>query len=1100
MKKYLLSVLFIVTFLFGKKELTSNIIWDIHQHQYSLQKCPLINSETISNVIISCPTPEGGRKEFIMYKSPVMPKILSDNYPNIQTYTGIGKHDISERISLTINNIYINSMILSPDGNIFITQNNDSNIFRVSYNEQITPLDNYDCGNIGMKKMLNRLDDFDECIGENTPCYRMGDKLITYRIAMIMTEAVTNSVADGTVEGGIAWIASMVNKLNLLWRRELGFQFVLIPNNDILVFTTNNPAPGEFSVNNCTETSDGDPKYCEINNVEPYLESVIGIGGLNAPDETRLWEYGLVLNTTYNGGLAQAPGPISANNPTYEVLNHELGHNLGSAHNITIENGYRSSLGGSIMGSRTRTIPGSKGDQYTLHTIEIGYKNYNTLRNDPNYPDAYAYLNGYTSSETNNMIPELSIPESGFLIPKETPFVLEGTSVPHNDNYLFSWEQNDISSTSFCMDLTNTSDECSGLSSWPSNEGPLFSTVDLTKHGNKRYFPSMISLLNNEYSTTFNDFGTILTVERLPFGERDINMRLQVRTNEVAGGAVNFKNLKFSVDGNSGPFRLTSQSDSINWLVESNQTITWDVANTNIAPINCSTIDILLSVNAGRDFNKILAEFVPNDGSHEIIVPQISSSDSCRLMIKASDNIFFDINNSNFSITNSKVPSILLNQNEITLEFTPNGKLYTDLILTNDGEIGSVLSYELNFIDSIYFDESFEGLDLDATVNNVEYVLPQNWNRSSEGRGWIIGTEEISAFEDWIISQVGDMYFDIPTWANGNYAYTDDDQYSVCPTCSPYTGTDCDPNCGNGSLDYLITPSIFIPSNSNAFLSFYSFGLEGDNHSNILQISSENVWSDIESLSHSTNYFSLMEYDLSSFSGKEIKIRFHSKSNEPGPGEGWAIDNIRLHTSPSWLSSADKAGDLISEKSIAIPLLIDTENLQVGKTYTSKIILNDFISNLTKTIKISLNIIDGVAGCMDQDACNFNSNANIDDGSCSNCYMQDCINYPIEDYDCEGNILDVEFDILPKDYTIKSIYPNPFNPKTQITYSVPKYSLVNILVYDLKGKIVATLISSYQNSGYHSIEWDASLNASGIYFVKLESSDKIDIQRLMLIK
>ena len=250
---------------------------------------------------------------------------------------------------------------------------------------------------------------FDECIGEDEPCYTMGSKLITYRIAMIMTESVTNSVADGTVEGGMAWIASIVNQLNLLWRRELGFEFEIISNNNILVFTNNNPAPSEFAVSNCTETADGDPKYCEINNVEPYLESVIGVGGLNAPDEIRLWEYGLVLNTTYNGGVAQAPGPISANNPTYEVLNHELGHNLGSAHNITIENGYRSSLGGTIMGSRTRTVPGSKGDQYTLHTIEIGFKNYNTLPNDPVYGEAYAYLNGSKNSITNNTIPTLSL-------------------------------------------------------------------------------------------------------------------------------------------------------------------------------------------------------------------------------------------------------------------------------------------------------------------------------------------------------------------------------------------------------------------------------------------------------------------------------------------------------------------------------------------------------------------------------------------------------------------------------------------------------------------------------------------------------------------
>ena len=202
----------------------------------------------------------------------------------------------------------------------------------------------------------------------------MGDKLITYRIAMIMTTDATNAVSDGTVQGGLTWIASMVNQLNLLWRRELGFEFVLIPNQDILIFTDDNLTPGgddgfTYTWDTCTQ-ADGDPKYCELGNVEPYLESVIGVGGLNAPSESRLWEYGLVLNPIYNGGVAQAPGPISANNPDYAVLNHELGHNLGSAHNITIEGGYRCTLGGTIMGSRTRTSDGGIGDQYSLHTIE----------------------------------------------------------------------------------------------------------------------------------------------------------------------------------------------------------------------------------------------------------------------------------------------------------------------------------------------------------------------------------------------------------------------------------------------------------------------------------------------------------------------------------------------------------------------------------------------------------------------------------------------------------------------------------------------------------------------------------------------------------
>ena len=77
------------------------------------------------------------------------------------------------------------------------------------------------------------------------------------------------------------------------------------------------------------------------------------------------------------------------------------------------------------MGSRTRTSDGGIGDQYSLHTIEMGYKKYNELLNNPIYSNTYSYLNGYTSIESNNIIPELNVPNSNFSIPKETPFLLE---------------------------------------------------------------------------------------------------------------------------------------------------------------------------------------------------------------------------------------------------------------------------------------------------------------------------------------------------------------------------------------------------------------------------------------------------------------------------------------------------------------------------------------------------------------------------------------------------------------------------------------------------------------------------------------------------
>ena len=90
----------------------------------------------------------------------------------------------------------------------------------------------------------------------------------------------------------------------------------------------------------------------------------------------------------------------------------------------------------------------------TQHSIELAM-NY---RNDPMIYQNIGiwgadYVNGSSYEETGNVIPELVVPESGFIIPKETPFILEGTSAPYNPNYTFSWEQNDASDESFSWTL-----------------------------------------------------------------------------------------------------------------------------------------------------------------------------------------------------------------------------------------------------------------------------------------------------------------------------------------------------------------------------------------------------------------------------------------------------------------------------------------------------------------------------------------------------------------------------------------------------------------------------------------------------------------------
>ena len=90
--------------------------------------------------------------------------------------------------------------------------------------------------------------------------------------------------------------------------------------------------------------------------------------------------------------------------------------------------------------------------------------------------------------------------------------------------------------------------------------------------------------------------------------------------------------------------------------------------------------------------------------------------------------------------------------------------------------------------------------------------------------------------------------------------------------------------------------------------------------------------------------------------------------------------------------------------------------------------------------------------------------------------------------------------ILPEDYTLMPAYPNPFNPTTTIDFSLPMESSVSVVVYNVEGREVTTLINRNMDAGYHSIRWNAAEISSGVYYVKLIAADYTMTQKLMLIK
>lgn len=98
-------------------------------------------------------------------------------------------------------------------------------------------------------------------------------------------------------------------------------------------------------------------------------------------------------------------------------------------------------------------------------------------------------------------------------------------------------------------------------------------------------------------------------------------------------------------------------------------------------------------------------------------------------------------------------------------------------------------------------------------------------------------------------------------------------------------------------------------------------------------------------------------------------------------------------------------------------------------------------------------------------------------------------------------------DIIPKQFELLQNYPNPFNPSTVINFhlpagqaGLPTNSHVTLKVYDALGREVATLVNEMKESGSYSTTFDASKLSSGIYFAKLQSGDKVQLKKMMLIK
>jgi hypothetical protein len=95
---------------------------------------------------------------------------------------------------------------------------------------------------------------------------------------------------------------------------------------------------------------------------------------------------------------------------------------------------------------------------------------------------------------------------------------------------------------------------------------------------------------------------------------------------------------------------------------------------------------------------------------------------------------------------------------------------------------------------------------------------------------------------------------------------------------------------------------------------------------------------------------------------------------------------------------------------------------------------------------------------------------------------------------------------LPSGFSLHANYPNPFNPSTSFSFTLPREAEVTVRVYDVTGRVVKTLISSQMvTPGTHSLSWDATSDsggrvASGTYFYSLEHQGLRHVRPMVLVK
>ncbi len=599
-----------------------------------------------SSFDLALPLPEGGFGRFSMVETQIMEPALAERYPTLKAYVGQGIDNptTTVRIDLTARGFRAQLIANTHTSYIEPFQKGDLETYIAFNKSDYAPArEPMRCGVTGdmVKSVPNLLR------RNSVAALASGANLRTYRLALATTGEYTAAVG-GTVIDALSSVVTTINRVNGIYERELSVRMVLVANNDLLIYT--NPATDPY-LNN-----DG---FLMLDQNQANVTALIGSAN---------YDIGHVFSTG-GGGVAslgsvcaagrKAAGVTGLGNPTgdsYDVdyVAHEMGHQFAGEHTF---NGSGGSCTGGNRNGDTAYEPGS-GITIQAYAGICGGDNLQNASEDYFHRVSLDQMLGFianpaggascgVSSVTGNTPPTVTT-ASGYTIPRLTPFTLTAVgSDANNDPLTYVWEQFDLGAANPTGVLTDA------------GSGPLFRSFAPSADPS-RTFPSLRYILNNANvapataplpGTTSPNF---MTGEVLPSTARTMNFRVTVRDNRAGGGGTNDAATAITVAAGAGPFAVTAPNTAVSWTAGTSQTVSWNVANTNLSPVSTANVQIALSLDGGNSFPTILLASTPNTGSATVnILANTPSTTQARIRVAAVNNIYFDISDVNFTITDN---------------------------------------------------------------------------------------------------------------------------------------------------------------------------------------------------------------------------------------------------------------------------------------------------------------------------------------------------------------------------------------------------------------------------------------------------------------